>query len=171
MAFEQSMSLARHKCRSSNLALFFRTSTATQSEQLTIKCAEQRLFYFRSSLPSPSMPRYGIKTRGRDTPSVCAFRAACILGLIVACGFAGSLAYFIDYRTSSKDKNLDSLEGSIVDPIGIRWVVAISVTGGSIAVLVLLAIWLKLSYWSYEKRYKRSQSYDADQDVEMSTGP
>lgn len=92
-----------------------------------------------------------------NTPSEAAFRAALLLAVLTAVAFGTSIGLFIKYKVSSKDTKLDTFEGSITDSVGIRWVVAMAITGGSIAVLVVLAIWLKLSRRSYKKQREKDE--------------
>jgi hypothetical protein len=55
-----------------------------------------------------------------DIPCKAALRATWVLLLLMGTGFAASLVLFLKYRSASHDENLNTLQGRIVDPVGIR---------------------------------------------------
>jgi hypothetical protein len=91
-----------------------------------------------------------------DHPSMAAFAAAALLFIIVVAGLAASAVLFA--AAKHKNHNLNTFQGSITDPKGVRFVLTMVVTSGSLLFLASLMIWLCVSFRKYERGRKRRLS-------------
>jgi hypothetical protein len=95
-----------------------------------------------------------LKCRLFGNPSKGARTAAFLLVFLTFFAEAALLLTFT-ITIAAKNSKLDNFQNAIIDPIGIRWIVAIVVVGGCFGVLTFLAIWLVRSARAYEKKRQR----------------
>ena len=80
-----------------------------------------------------------------------AHSTACLLLLLLGIAESALLVVFTLFIARNNPK-LDNFQNAIIDPIGIRWIVAITVMGGCLLILAYIQMWMIQASRAYGKR-------------------
>jgi TRAP-type C4-dicarboxylate transport system permease small subunit len=127
----------------SHLSLRAQPYCCTKSFHPTRKSPPQQAsILFRSRMLKYAF--FGSASRG-------AHSAACLLLLLLGITESALLVIFTLFIARNNPK-LHNFQNAIIDPIGIRWIVAITLMGGCLLILAYIQMWMMQASRAYGKR-------------------